>query len=430
MLKNDYFGNNKVKMLDNSYNSDFVSNYKSIISSYLSGDNLHDFDPQAISVTDYAKVINSKICNLNQFCKRVFAQRNEIVMPRKFKIYAARKPENFVEGNESIEIQNGPVSIMNFKHLEILGGSKKIRGFVLRDPLTESITWEHINYANAGLTSFLPLEIISSLVKQDVLYKKLTRRQHKGKYIFFGGSSNHAHFIWEFLMRMPLIEQMCTEKNIRLAVTIDSKQLVERWFDLLGYPKDNLYFFSGDEINYFEEISIISCLFANNNGLYSISPESLFEIRRRALRNVEMYSKNRNKVYICRSDANHRKMTNEDDFISYLSKNGFDILTLSDIPLDKQINAIANARVVVSPVGAGSAMAMFAPADAVVIEIASRELFGGYNGIISGLLLNQSFYRVISDIKGENMNDVSLREDFVGDLQALKNTLIHNGVEG
>ena len=231
-------------------------------------------------------------------------------------------------------------------------------------------------------------------------------------------------------MRMPLIKKVFKEKDIRLAITIDSKHLVERWFDLLGYPKDNLYFFNGEEINHFEEISIITCLFANNNNLYSVYPEALFEIRRRALRNIEMFSKHRNKVYICRSDANHRKMTNEDDFISYLSKNGFDILTLSNMSLDLQINAMANARVVVSPVGAGSAMAMFAPADALVIEIAGRSLFGGYNGIISSLLLNQSFYRVISDIKGEDMNHLSLREDFVGDLQELKNTLIHNGVKG
>ena len=93
-------------MSDNSYNLDFVSNYKSIISSYLHGDNRHDFDPKAISVDAYAKVINSKICNLNQFCKRVFAQRNEIVMPRKFEIYAARKPENFSESDEKQRTQD------------------------------------------------------------------------------------------------------------------------------------------------------------------------------------------------------------------------------------------------------------------------------------------------------------------------------------
>ena len=50
-------------------------------------------------------------------------------------------------------------------------------------------------------------------------------------------------------MRMPLIEKIAKKKIIRLAITIDSKQLVERWFDLLSYSKDNLYFFNGDEIN-------------------------------------------------------------------------------------------------------------------------------------------------------------------------------------
>ena len=155
---------------------------------------------------------------------------------------------------------------------------------------------------------------------------------------------------------------------------------------------------------------------------YSVYPESFFEIRRRALKNFELYSNKRNKVYISRTDASHRRMRNELEFIDYLSEKKFDILNLSDITLIDQIKKLSNASVVVSPVGAGSAMAMFAPSDAVIIEVSDRNLFGGYNGVISAVLLNQCFHRVITKNEGLHVSD-SLKEDFDGDLKQLKKIL-------
>ena len=128
------------------------------------------------------------------------------------------------------------------------------------------------------------------------------------------------------------------EEKYKLAVTTDSQNLVEGWFDLLGYPKDNLYFFDGDKVNSFDEITVVTCPFGNfDQDWYSVHPESLFEIRRRALRNTKLYSNSRNKVYISRMDASHRKMINEPEFVHYLTEHGFDILNLSDISLIDQI---------------------------------------------------------------------------------------------
>ena len=151
-------------------------------------------------------------------------------------------------------------------------------------------------------------------------------------------------------------------------------------------------------------------------------PESLFEIRRRALRNFDCFSKTRNKVYISRQDASHRKMRNELEFVQYLTEQGFDILNLSDLSLIDQIKKLSNASVVVSPIGAGSAMAMFAPSDAVIIELSDRALFGGYNGVVSAVLLNQSFHRIVTNDEGQHGNN-SLKENFYGDLDQLKKAL-------
>ena len=73
-------------------------------------------------------------------------------------------------------------------------------------------------------------------------------------------------------MRMPIISDLFKEEEFKLAVTTESKNLVERWFDLLGYPKDNLYFFNGDKVNSFEEITVITCPFeiSNKTGIQFI----------------------------------------------------------------------------------------------------------------------------------------------------------------
>ena len=195
-------------------------------------------------------MLSSRISSLDDFIKAVFATQREVVSPRKYEINLARLPKHYKEGRLPVKFQIGPVKSIKFKNIEILGGSKNSRGFVLRDPLTESIAWKTINYSDTSLDHFLTFDAISYLVNKNTLYEKLPKKHHAGKFIFFGGTTNHAHLIWEFLMRMPIIYQLLKGKDYRLAVTKESKNLVEKWFDLLDYPKDNLYFFDGDKVNF------------------------------------------------------------------------------------------------------------------------------------------------------------------------------------
>ena len=51
-----------------------------------------------------------------------------------------------------------------------------------------------------------------------------------------------------------------------------------------------------------------------------------------------------------------------------------------------------------------------------------RSLFGGYNGAVSALLLNQNFHRIVTNDEGQHGNN-SLKENFYGDLDQLKKAL-------
>ena len=418
----------KNNMDKNTYNRELIDEYKHLVTSLINERKDKAHDP-LLTIEEIEEGLTNRICTLDEFCKKVFVNRHEIVSQRKVTIGASRTPQNFVEEEVPASLNIGPVSNITFRHIEILGGSQKIRGYALRDPLTESFTWDRINYANPTLPAILPKDVIPFLTKKNLFYKRLPKKDHYGKYVFLGGTTNHAHCIWEFVMRMALIDKLFKDNNVKLAVSSDAKNLVEKWFDQLGYSKEKIYYFDGDRANYFEEITFVTCLFGSYGDDYCIHPESFFDIRNRALKNIRTFATHRNKVYITRLDANHRKMRNESEFIDYLSKNGFEILTLSELTLSEQIDAVANASVVISPIGAGSAMAMFAPSDALVIEIAERNLYGGYNGVISALLLNQAFYRVITNQSETYSKAEDLRGDFVGNLETVKKILKKNEIQ-
>ena len=300
-----------------SYSKGYISSYKDLIASHINVTKKNEINPESLSTGEVRRVVASRIRSFDDFIKVVFAKQSELVSPRRCDFGLATIPEYYREGLTSRNLQIGPVKAVKFSQIEILGGSKNMRGFVLRDPLSESISWFSINYSNGSLESFLTKEVISYLVNKNILYEKLPKKHHSGRFVFFGGSTNHAHLIWEFLMRMPIIYNLFKGQDYRLVVTKESKNLVQSWFNLLGYPIDNLYFFDGDKINSFEEITMIPCLFGNFEN-YTVHPESFFEIRSRALKNFDCFSKQRNKVYISRQDASRRKMRNELEFIDYL----------------------------------------------------------------------------------------------------------------
>ena len=95
--------------------------------------------------------------------------------------------------------------------------------------------------------------------------------------------------------------------------------------------------------------------------------------------------------------------------------------------LNQQLEIMVNARFVISPIGAGSAMTMFAREDAKIIEISKSILSGNYNGKVSAFLLNQHFQRLIMDKQQGPPDLKQLKEDYNCDLAKLD--AVVNGIE-
>ncbi len=77
----------------------------------------------------------------------------------------------------------------------------------------------------------------------------------------------------------------------------------------------------------------------------------------------------RRRIYISRSDSGARRMLNEEDLVRILQRHGFEIVTLTGLPVTEQIALFSDASHIVAPHGAGLANAIFSPAGAVLCEL-------------------------------------------------------------
>jgi capsular polysaccharide biosynthesis protein len=73
-------------------------------------------------------------------------------------------------------------------------------------------------------------------------------------------------------------------------------------------------------------------------------------------------------IYITRADAGSRRVLNEADIRKVLMDNGFEVISLSNVPFLEQIQLFADARIIVGPHGAGFTNAVFCQPGSVLIE--------------------------------------------------------------
>lgn len=73
-------------------------------------------------------------------------------------------------------------------------------------------------------------------------------------------------------------------------------------------------------------------------------------------------------IYITRNDAKTRRVINEAEIREELIDSGFEVVSLSNVPLLEQIELFAEARIIVGPHGAGFTNAIFSQPGSVLIE--------------------------------------------------------------
>ncbi|MDY6804001.1 MAG: tetratricopeptide repeat protein [Cyanobacteriota bacterium] len=138
------------------------------------------------------------------------------------------------------------------------------------------------------------------------------------------------------------------------------------------------------------------------------------------------------RIYISRNRARYRRVLNEEEVISLLSKYGFATIVPESIPWEEQIALFANAKAIVSPHGSGLTNIMFCQPGTKVIELFSPHYIRHYYWVISQQLELEHYY-----LKGEGfpcypirelMYPNPLTEDILVNLNYLKEMLKKTGI--
>lgn len=207
-----------------------------------------------------------------------------------------------------------------------------------------------------------PVSTFKSLIRLKLLPKEQMTEAISG---VMDWADNYFHWMTEVLPRLvamhrlkPQVQVVLSEKVAGLSFASGSLQLLNIPFKILpngrGILVDKLYACTVPHVGQFNQY-LLSAFRSDVIALLS-SDRLISPIR---------------KLYISRSSAKRRKVTNEDELWQSLQMHGFEKVELEKLAWKDQVRLFREAVLVISNHGAGLSNIMFMPADSKVIELKS-----------------------------------------------------------
>ena len=194
------------------------------------------------------------------------------------------------------------------------------------------------------------------------------------------GCSLFSFWLLDALPKLMLVEIYKKQFQSKLSILVNQKsRFVIETLDIFGFSNANLIVRNGVDAIFKAELLLC--------------PRPIREQRYTPLWALE-YIRNKysieesinplKRIYISRNRSKGRRIINEDEFVSYLSKSGFDVLYAEEYSSKQFSKLIEGAGIIISPHGAGLANIVFASKGSSVIE-----LFGAHYTNQYQLLANE-----------------------------------------
>jgi len=188
-----------------------------------------------------------------------------------------------------------------------------------------------------------------------------------GTYILLGIDwwQGYYHWMIDVLPRLSLLEQFETLQSIPIIVPAGIAPYQYESLRLVGISPDRIIEFNADhwqvDLLYFP---------SPLGGLGNPSPWAITWLREHIFNELGIMNSTPSRfIYITRRDARIRRIINEDQIIELLKKKGFEIVCPGELSFAEQVRIFAQARVVIGPHGAGLTNMVFAPHNALLIEL-------------------------------------------------------------
>tara|TARA_B100001059_G_scaffold197986_1_gene203669 strand:- start:2147 stop:3244 length:1098 start_codon:yes stop_codon:yes gene_type:complete len=272
------------------------------------------------------------------------------------------------------KVDNSFYTIFKIKNCRIYTDTVTDTAFILDNSIIEGPSFQHREGKNA------------EVIKNIVITKGTPRLKKKIKGTVFslltggGGNSNYWHWLLDVLPRINILESKIDLQSIDYFLFPDLKENFQKeTLDLINIPHNKRI-----SSKIFRHIHADTALAVDHPYIFKNYPTEeiqnipkwiLNDLRKKFLK--KEISKNfPRKIYIDRSDSksNHRnlrKITNEDEVVDYLKKEGFSIIRLGDLNFVDQVNLFNNASHIIGLHGAGFANLVFCKPNTFVLEFKS-----------------------------------------------------------
>jgi len=176
---------------------------------------------------------------------------------------------------------------------------------------------------------------------------------------------NFYHWLIEILPRLISYDRYPSLHHVPLIVPSSAPGFVAETLRLTGYLSKTVFLENGTYR--FKKLHMLSKL----SSIFEVSPDAIAWLNDK-FKNVATSRVTPKKVYIARSDAKIRFVSNEPQLTEVLTDFGFETMAMSGLSFPDQINLFRNAEYIIGPHGAAFANLAFAKQGATLIEFFSR----------------------------------------------------------
>ena len=200
------------------------------------------------------------------------------------------------------------------------------------------------------------------------IYFDVSNEENLDKGIFLGSHWNYGHWLFNHLARLYYCQSSYKDCHIIVNNSLDSDKFrILKYFNIAD---ENIKILNRGTLLNVEKLIIPQMPWHSLNGKLWWAPNSFKFIRENLRVNEISHSECKLNIFITRSSARWRKVTNEIQLFNIAKKYKFELIDIGTLTVDEQINLGKRTRNLISPFGANSNFFINIPKGAKFIELA------------------------------------------------------------
>lgn len=265
-----------------------------------------------------------------------------------------------------------------------------------------------------------------TLEEHPALHRRKAQEHHHlhgtAAVLTFCGSHNYFHWLYDVLPRLGMLRMLNVPFESLIMNPNPHGYFVKETLSMFGVSESTVIR-TREDLEYQADRLVVPSLMMNSH--YPPWTTAILRTFMLPGRDTTLHSSVR--IFISRSKASARRITNEDEVIRHLEAYGFVPVCLEDWTVAQQVQLFASARAIVSSHGAGLANLAFCSKGTLVIEIFHiRHVVPTYWMISNHN--NLDYYMMYGQENGTTQDRFPGLEDFSVDLDRLEKTLCLAGV--